>query len=223
MDDAIGRMIGALERTGQRENTLVIFTSDNGGSGPWTPPGGYPGTYAPCPVLGNNLPLRGGKGTVYEGGIRVPAFVNWPGVLAPRKLNHPVHIVDWMPTLLARADAATPGQPSPGAGRLPETAEPIVTFDGMDVWGLLTGAEKFPDSRVLYFKRGSASALRYGRWKLVEPGGEKTQLFNLDADPNEERDLAGEPEQAARIAQLRALLDEQRAMDREGIAPRSAP
>ncbi len=198
MDHAIGEIVDALARTGQEEDTLIIFTSDNGGSGPWKPSGLYPGTYAPCPVLGNNLPLRGGKGTVYEGGIRVPAFAHWPGILQPGKLHHPIHVVDWMPTLLNLAGWES---------------EEDLQWDGRDVWPLLTGAEKFPESRVLYFKRGRNYALRKGRWKLVQSGSERVELFNLDKDPNEEDDLSRQDAYLTRVDQLTALLEEQRRLD----------
>ena len=76
MDDAIGRMLAALDRSGQRDNTLIIFTSDNGGQKRWQPKGKYPGEYFPCPVLADNRPLRGWKAEVYEGGVRVPTLVS---------------------------------------------------------------------------------------------------------------------------------------------------
>jgi arylsulfatase A-like enzyme len=101
MDDAVGKIIDALERTGQRENTLIFFTSDNGGQLNWQSDTEYRGKYANKPhnVLGNNYPLRGWKGDLYEGGIRVPAFINWPGRLEPGVVDLPVHVSDWLPTL----------------------------------------------------------------------------------------------------------------------------
>ena len=98
MDAAVGRMIEALDKTGQRDHTIVIFTSDNGAQIDWKG-GQYP---PPNPHLTNfssNKPLRGAKSTAYEGGIRVPALVSWPGVVKSRKISTPLHIVDWMPTL----------------------------------------------------------------------------------------------------------------------------
>jgi arylsulfatase A-like enzyme len=101
MDSGIGRIIDALERKRLRESTLVVFVSDNGGQKSWHSKSEYKGRYADKPhtVLGDNRPLRGWKGEVYEGGIRVPALANWPGVLKSGQTNAPVHIVDWMPTL----------------------------------------------------------------------------------------------------------------------------
>lgn len=198
MDHTVGEMLAALEKSGQKENTLIIFTSDNGGSGPWKPSGRYPGEYEASPVLGNNQPLRGRKGTVYEGGVRVPALVHWPDRLpAGVTLEHPLHAVDWMPTLLRLAGH--------------ETRREDFRFDGRDIWPLLTGQQTEPKRRTLYFKRGSASAIRHGDWKLVASGAGE-QLFNLAADPNEQRDLAGErPE---KLSELSALLQAERAKEK---------
>lgn len=193
MDHQIGEMVASLERTGQAENTLIIFTSDNGGSGPWSPSGKYPGEYEPCPVLGLNTPLRGRKGTVYEGGIRVPAFVHWPGKLPSGvTVKHPIHIVDWMPTLLKLTGFETTGTD--------------FKFDGLDIWPLLTGEETQPALRTLYFGRGSSGALRHGDWKLIV-SGKNSQLFNLAEDPHEERDLVSEEEEK-RKELLLLLLEE---------------
>jgi arylsulfatase A-like enzyme len=190
MDHTVGEMIAALDETGQRDSTLIVFTSDNGGSGPWKPSGLYPGRYEPCSVLGINEPLRGRKGTVFEGGIRVPAMVCWPGKLPGGvTMRHPVHIVDWMPTLLRLVGY--------------ETKVEDFKFDGRDIWPLLTGDQTDPQPRTLYFARGNSAALRQGDWKLVASGPNR-QLFDLASDPNEESDLAGKrPE---KLTELSALL-----------------
>lgn len=201
MDAAIGRMIDALEETGQKENTLIVFTSDNGGSGPWKPTGKYPGEYEPSPVLGSNEPLRGRKGTVYEGGIRVPAFAHWPGRLpSGETMDRPVHIVDWMPTLLELA----------GYGATDE-----LPFDGRDIWPLLAGEEAEPEPRALHFRRNRGSALRLGDWKLVEHrknGRTETELFHLAEDPSESRNVADA--NAEKVAELSALMTAERKKDR---------
>ena len=106
LDTKVGEFVAALEETGQRRDTLIVFTSDNGGL-----PGGknpYVGTVADSPVLSSNLPLRGHKNTLYEGGVRVSALANWPGRLAPRKLTAPLHAADWMPTLTKLAGGSRP-------------------------------------------------------------------------------------------------------------------
>ena len=162
----------------------------------------YPGTYLPSPVLGNNLSLRGRKGTVYEGGIRVPAFVNWPGTLNPEKLIHPIHMVDWMPTLLNLCHY--------------ETSEDLL-FDGMDVWPLLTGKEQHPESRILYFKRGNNFAIREGSMKLVQSEPETVELFDLQADPYEEKDLSKDKAYLGQVEKLSGILEEQRSLDKAGL------
>ncbi len=203
MDDAVGRIVAAVEKIGARQTTVVVFTSDNGGMG--QPAGkdlnAYPGAYQDG-VLGENHPLRGHKGQVYEGGIRVPAFVSWPGRIAPCRVNSPVHAVDWLPTLSRLA-----GYP----------AQRQLKWDGQDVWPLLTGQAK-AQSRDLYWKGpGSRSlAMRSGDWKLVvqKPGDESKpgiELFQLSDDPYEQKDrAAGE---AKTVARLDALLKREQELD----------
>jgi arylsulfatase A-like enzyme len=193
MDCAIGRMVRALERSGRRDNTLIVFTSDNGSFPSWKPAGRYPGTYKACPVLGSNLPYRGYKAQLYEGGMRVPAFANWPGKLGPRAVESPVHVVDWMPTLMRLAGYEQ---------------EEDLQWDGRDIWPLLTGELTTPEPRTLYWKfRGGSFAIREGDWKLIMPGGDKgAELYDLAADPYEREDLAKiHPD---RVARLKTLLAE---------------
>jgi arylsulfatase A-like enzyme len=197
MDAAIGRIVGALERTGRRENTLIVFASDNGSFPSWKPKGQYPGTYEACPVLGSNLPYRGRKATLYEGGIRVPAFANWPGKLKPNTLGSPVHIVDWMPTLMRLAHCKPRRD---------------LNWDGQDIWPLLTGRVTDPEPRTLYWKFSSASAVRHGDRKLIVNEKEKTnELYNLATDPYEKTDLADKhPRQ---VDDLKTLLARQQKLD----------
>lgn len=177
MDDGIGKIIDALERTGRRENTLVIFTSDNGGQMDWHSTTEYNGNYAdkPLSVLGNNFPLRGWKGQLYEGGIRVPAFVNWPGKLAPGVVDSLIHISDWLPTLshltgydkLLRSD-----------------------LDGMNVWPVIMGERPKPEPRTMYWKTHSAYAVREGNWKLLlNRNNDSVELYELENDFRENNNL----------------------------------
>ena len=193
MDHAIGQMVGALKRTARRKNTLIIFASDNGAIRRWAPSGKYPGTYQACPVLGSNLPYRGLKAQLYEGGIRVPAFANWPGRLKARTVDAPVHIVDWMPTLTRLTNC-----------RIKQN----LRWDGRDIWPLLTGELTKPEPRTLYWKfSGGAFAIRSGDWKLIVPGRDKEpQLYNITADPYEKQDLA--KVHSNRVARLQAFLTE---------------
>jgi len=201
MDHGIGQIVAALDRRGLRGNTLIVFSSDNGGQKSWSSDTEYQGRYAdkPHPVLGNNRPLRGWKGNVYEGGIRVPAFVNWPGVLAPGELDMPIHIVDWMPSLCALT------------GCPPERD---LGWDGTNVWPVIRGAVSSAPTRPLYWKTPNAAAVRRGDWKLTaNKKGTGLELFNLAADPYETKDLARE--QPERVAELKVLLQEVAAKDRE--------
>jgi arylsulfatase A-like enzyme len=200
MDDGIGRIVAALDRQGLRRNTLIVFSSDNGGQKSWVSQTEYKGRYADKPhtVLGNNLPLRGWKGEVYEGGIRVPALANWPGVLAPGERDFPIHIVDWMPTLCALTGCA----PARDLG-----------WDGTNLWPALRGDVAPVEPRPLYWKTPNAAAVRWGDWKLVVgKGGRGGQLYHLTSDPYETKDLARE--QPERMAEFQARLKEIAAHDR---------
>lgn len=207
LDDSVGRIVAALEKTGRREDTLVVFTSDNGGStaenaGQTYPPDGYPEGRLP----GNNMPLRGEKGSLYEGGIRVPTFVNWPGKLKPGRIGSPLGVADWMPTFCALA------------GHEPDTD---LRWDGQNIWPVLSG-EAVPPARLLYwagpgFKQ---QAVRDGDWKLVVTKGakdkpNKEELFDLATDPNEATDLAAQ--MPDKVAQLKEKLRKVAEADRDAV------
>jgi arylsulfatase A-like enzyme len=205
LDTKVGEFVAALEETGQRRNTLIVFTSDNGGL-----PGGknpYVGKVADSPVLSSNLPLRGHKNTLYEGGVRVSAFVNWPGRLAPRKLTAPLHAADWMPTLTKLAGWQPP-------------ADLSVQFDGLDVWPLLTGEIAKPAPRTIYIPHPSGAIVLRDGWKLIarkatKKAGPSVELYNVTDDPFEKQDLASaEPH---RFPELQALLATLRAGDLKEI------
>ncbi|NNE93479.1 MAG: sulfatase-like hydrolase/transferase [Verrucomicrobiales bacterium] len=190
LDDAIGRIVKAIDDGGHKENTLIIFTSDNGGSTAENNDTKYPDDNCPNGRLpGNNKPFRGRKGTLYEGGIRVPTIARWPGKLQPRsEFNTPVCVVDWMPTFCSLAAAKADG----------ETLE----WDGVNLWPALAKGADLP-KRAIYIAgpRGKQVALRDGKWKLIH-GGNQSQLFDLEADPAESSDLAAkEPEIAAQMQQ----------------------
>lgn len=190
LDAKVGELVATLEETGQRDNTLIIFTSDNGGLFRGGNP--YISEVPPTPVLSDNTPLRGEKGQLYEGGIRVPAFVNWPGTLEPRKLTTPMHVVDWMPTL---------------AQLVGWEAKEDLQWDGQNVWPLLTGEETSPPERTFYWAHGNRRngdfAVRQGDWKLILRPNGKTELFNIGNDPSEKNDLASaEPQRVEELKQV---------------------
>lgn len=190
MDDGIGRIVAALEQKGIRENTLIIFHSDNGG---------------PVKLGATNRGLRAGKGTVYEGGVRVVALANFPGQIPANSVVDGItHGSDWFPTLVKLAGGSIE-QPRPLAG--------------VDLWPSLTGQAPSPRHEVVINAGANQEAIRQGPWKLVRHGGKKqrsVELYNVVQDRAEETDLAAkEPE---RVAELSKLLDR---YAQEAIAPRS--
>ncbi|MBW3599097.1 MAG: sulfatase-like hydrolase/transferase, partial [Planctomycetes bacterium] len=204
-DDSIGKILAALERTGKRDETLVVFFSDNGAiPNVRNDDPKYPGTYPAGRAGGSTLPLRGRKAQLYEGGIRVPALVHWPARLKPGVLEAPVHVIDWMPSLCRLA------------GYRPARN---LKWDGQDVWPLISGGES-PKPRTLYWAGVGfrSAALRHGDWKLVvhEGADEKVELFDLARDPNEQNELS--EEHPDRVAELKRLLAETAAADRDAVA-----
>ena len=181
VDRNVARIVAALDRLALREKTIIVFTSDNGGTPQFTPP------------------LRGSKGQLYEGGIRVPMVVSWPGRVKPGSTDIPVATVDLYPTLLDLGRAEAP---------------PAQPLDGTSLAGLLAGKATLERERLFWHfpcyvgKAMPSSAVREGDWKLVEffEDGGHVELFNLRDDPHEQNDLAAEQsQQAGALAQtLRA-------------------
>jgi arylsulfatase A-like enzyme len=159
MDEAIGELLAALRETGIEEDTLVIFFSDNGGSG-----------------NGGNAPLKGGKSTMWEGGLRVPFIARWPGRIPAGKVSDEfLTTLEIFPTLLAAAGAEPPRD---------------VKLDGFDMLPVLRGEMKSPRAEMFWQRRGDKAA-RIGDWKWIE--SEKgAGLFDLAADPGETKDLSRE-------------------------------
>ena len=208
MDHAIGEICSTIDRLGLADNTLIVFTSDNGGQQSWASSSQYDGRYAPHDRLGDNRPLRGWKVQLHEGGIRVPAFMCWPKRLKPGVVNAPTSVLDLMPTLMYqagwRAQPAVPGAEDPAGA-----ADALL--EGVNIWPLLTG--KPPAApRTLYWKTGGQYALRKGDFKLIQARkGGQLELFNLAKDPYETTDLAkDEPE---RVRELLEELGRQKALD----------
>jgi len=193
MDDCVGRLMAKVDALGLTERTIFIFASDNGGlhvlEFPGTPPT-------------HNTPFRAGKGYLYEGGIRDPLIIRWPGKVKPGSVNDtPVVFLDLMPTLIEAAGLTTA-----------KTTGPL---DGTSLMPVLTGGQLAP--RTLFFHMPNytnqggrpSSSLREGNWKLIEHLEDGTlELFDLAKDPGEKNDLAASD--AARTAELRKKLDEWR-------------
>lgn len=178
VDHNVGRIVEHLARLKLTQNTLVIFTSDNGGTTRYT------------------APLKGSKGQLHEGGLRVPLVVAGPGVSRPgSRSDIPVNSVDWYPTLLELSGA---------------TAPPGQQLDGTSLTPILRGAKELSRPRLFWHfpcyvgRAAPSSAVREGDYKLIEffEDGGRRELYNLRADPNESRDLAqAMPEKAARLYQ----------------------
>jgi len=213
LDDAVGRIVRAIDDSGRREKTLVVFTSDNGGSTSGNNDTKYPADGYPEGTLpGNNAPWRGKKGDLYEGGIRVPALARWTGVIpAASTCDALLHISDWMPTIAALAGFE-------GGSRL--------KWDGIDAWPAVSGKGALP-GRVIYSAGPGfrARALHHGDWKLIvrdagKGGGEVHELFHLGADPAETLDLS--TAEAGKLAEMKARLDAATKADRDAVAAKRA-
>ena len=199
LDRSVGRILDTLEEQGLAENTLVAFTSDNGGPG-------YIG------LDDINSPYRGWKITQFEGGIRVPLFVKWPTKIAPGTVvENPVAHIDMMPTLAAAAGIL-----------LPSESESTRTIDGVNLLPLTTeeGAANW-QRETLFWQSGNYQVVRHGDWKLQvnqrPTDGFKQWLYNLAEDPTEQTNLAeSHPQQ---IEQLMALLAEHQASAVETLYP----
>ncbi|MEO6786994.1 MAG: sulfatase-like hydrolase/transferase [Chthoniobacteraceae bacterium] len=214
LDDSVGKILAALEKSGKAANTLVIFGSDNGAiPNVQNADTQYPADdYDPGPAGGSNVPLRGQKGEVYEGGIRTPAVACWPGHLKPGKFTGVAHISDWMPTFCALAGY---------------TPERDLKWDGQNIWPQLTGAEP-PKPRTIYTAAPGyrAQALRDGDWKLIVPKASAKKAMKTEAGAPELYDLANDPYETKnlaaampeKVAALRAKLAEISKSDGDAVA-----
>jgi arylsulfatase A-like enzyme len=172
LDDAVGKIVDALDRKGLRDDTLIFFVSDNGGE-----------------IYKSNEPLRDHKNTVYQGGVRVVAFANWPGKIKPGTvIDEPMHIVDMYPTILGLAGGSV-------------TQE--LPIDGMDVWPVISRGCSSPRREILVNAEPKSGSMIVGDYKLVLKGtpdavrmqlagiagGDFGYLYNIKTDPYETIDL----------------------------------
>lgn len=207
LDASVGELLDEIRDLGIDDETLVVFSSDNG---PWllwatdtvVPQGGFDS--------GTAGPLRNGKSTTFEGGMRVPLIARWPGrIPAGRTIDAPAAMIDWMPTLARLAGATLPA---------------AIEIDGTDIFPLLEGSgPRDADGifRYLYHRQDNSGlgAYREGRWKLklAVQGGESIYarydhgdlLFDLEADPGEQHDLAAL--MPAQVEELKRRMQERAA------------
>lgn len=216
LDEAVGQIVDQLDQRGMRDNTLIIFHSDNGGPNPG--------------VVTSNGRLRAGKATLYEGGVRVVACASWRGRITPQSVvDPPLHVVDWYPTLLTLAGASL---------------QQAAALDGHDVWETIRTGKPRPHDSILLNATPQAGAIRVGDWKLVingtrehndgrdraakrradTPAAEATspadviELFNLAQDPYEQANLAAQ--HGDKVRELRARYE---ALASQAVEPKVAP
>ena len=214
MDHAVGRLIESLRRTDQVANTLVVFTSDNGAIESDTRGQAqlYPGHQEPSPRLGTNLPLRGKKGQLYEGGIRTPSLISWPGTLEPGRVSDPMHVSDWMPTLTRLVGCEPSDNPY---------------WDGGDAGAMLgfSSGSHQQNRNIYWCFRANDMAVLSGGLKLIarerqEGSFENVELYDIDADPYETTDLAATRPDAVR--DLLELMKAERHVDGSATRPDAA-
>lgn len=185
MDAAIGQVIRTLDETKQRENTLVFFVSDNGGPN------------LSARNLGNftdNSPLRGAKGDLYEGGMRVPFLISWPAKLKAGLYHQPVIALDFLPTAVTLA-----------GGEIPRDR----VIDGVNLIPYLMGENTAaPHERLFWRTQGPKGnhAFRQGQWKFVQKANSAPELYDLSADVGESKDLAAQKPEL--VAKCRAAIAE---------------
>jgi arylsulfatase A-like enzyme len=204
MDVQVGRVLDALDEAGLSDNTLVVFTSDNGGLG------GYVAEGLPGRDITSQAPLRGGKGMLYEGGIRVPLFARWPGHIPPGAVHdEPVTQVDLMPTFCGVTE-----QPLTGTGHHGQDLARSFRGEYMGerqlVWYFPGYLERNKDT----FRTGPGIAMRRGRYKIVHFfEGDRSEVYDLIDDVGETHDLAVEQPELARslLGDVLTWLDESRA------------
>ena len=190
MDDQIKAVLAALQKKGMRENTLVVFHSDNGGTRSATFAGQI---HTEGKLPASNAPFREGKGSLYEGGTRAVALANWPGHIKPGKVDQPLHVVDMLPTLAGQAGASTAG------------TKPL---DGSDVWPTISTGAPSPRKEIVYNVEMFRGAVRQGDWKLfwrtTLPA--QVELYDIAKDPGETKNLAAENQPV--VAALQKRIDD---------------
>ena len=200
LDDEIGKVVAALDKKGLRDNTLIIFHSDNGG----TRNAMFAGQMAdlsktklPC----DNGPYRDGKGSLFEGGCRVAACANWPGHIKAQTVDGIMHAVDLYPTFATVAGAST------------AKCKPL---DGVNVWPTIASGASSPRSEVIYNVEPFRGAVRQGDWKLIWRTLIPTSvdLYNLAEDPYETKNLA-----AAHPDKVAAMQERLNVLGKESAKP----
>jgi arylsulfatase A-like enzyme len=190
LDDAVGKITAALDKNGMGANTLIVFHSDNGGA----LPNKYPtGDGDAQQHYADNGPYRDGKGSFYEGSLRVVALASWPGKIPAGVVSERIHVTDMYPTLLAIAGASL------------EQTKPV---DGVDQWATITGAKLSSRKEMLLGMEDFRGALMVENWKLIVYSRlpVRYELYNVQDDPSEEDNHADREPQ--RIQEILARFNE---------------
>ncbi|MFO1152801.1 MAG: sulfatase-like hydrolase/transferase [Rhodospirillales bacterium] len=173
LDDAIGHVADTLAENNLERRTLVVFLSDNGANK----------TYG-----GSNAPLKNGKASLYEGGVRIPFFLRWPGTLpAGRSDDRPIISLDILPTAAAVAGANPATKP----------------LDGVNLLPYLRGTNQGQPHDALFWRRKGSAAVRVARWKLIEPKDNDEKMYDLATDPDESADLLSREDSTATTLETR--------------------
>ena len=198
VDESVGRVMQVLDELELADNTLLIFASDNGGLGGYSVPGSDQ-----TKGITDNAPLRGGKGTLYEGGVRVPFFARWPGQIpAASTAEEPIVHVDMFPTFMELAGVRRVKQPLDGTSIVPLLVDPGSSLKPRAIYWHFPGyLESYIPDRT--WRTTPVSVIRQGDYKLLEfTELKRRELYNLRSDISERHDLAAEhPEVVSQLAQ----------------------
>lgn len=203
LDFAIGELIKTLDQTGKRDNTIILFSSDNGPQGSWSG-NAYPDDLH-LTNFNQPIPMRGKKVDVWEGGIHVPGFINWPGKIKTKEVKDVVHVIDWFPTL---------------ANLVGHQETEGYALDGKNLSGIIFNEESLNERELYWIWNAKTNrwALRFGDWKIVkygtgEPQLNDWQLFYLKEDPKETVNVASKHRKT--VKKLHNMFLKQRLKDKQ--------
>jgi arylsulfatase A-like enzyme len=203
VDRQVGEVLALIKELGIEQNTLVFFSGDNGGNDYFSSAELPRGVHSANKNPQSGVEYRGKKGTLYEGGLRVPCIARWPGKIAPSRVSeHLGYFPDMLPTIAEVTGAKAPADID-GISLVPE------------LLGEAAAGRKQPQHDYLYWEIGPWTAIRQGNWRAVRPkGGGAWELYDLAADPSESHDLAAA--QPQKLAALTALAEKAHEPVREG-------
>ncbi|MCB1091959.1 MAG: sulfatase-like hydrolase/transferase, partial [Verrucomicrobiae bacterium] len=187
VDRQVGEIIALLKELGVEDNTLFLFSGDNGGADYFVTPEFPRGVHSANKNPANGVEYRGKKGTLYEGGLRIPFVARWPGRIAPGSVSDFLgYFPDLLPTIAELSGAKAPAD-----------------IDGVSFLPTLTGQGEQKRHDFLYWEMGNQAAIRQGDWRAVKGNKSGWELYDLAADPSESKNLAADrPEELAKLVSL---------------------